>query len=170
MQYQALITHFWASGTFWVTVAVIIFFLLVRKKLAAGIFGILDARTKAIQAALDEATALKEEAQAMLADAKLKQAQANEDAKHLLSTAHAEAQRIAAEIAADAQAAAKRREQMALDRIKAAELSAIKDVQNIAIDVATAASAAFLRAHVGAELDAGLIDKAIGASPASLRG
>lgn len=170
MEYHALIAHFWMNGTFWVAVAVVIFFALVWKKLWSAIFGILDARTQSIQAALDEAEALKQEALKMLADAKQQQLQANEDARHILDSAHSEALRIAAEIAAEAQAAAKRREQMALDRIKAAETAALKEVQTVAIDIATAATAAILHETVSNDLDARLIDKAISASPAALHG
>lgn len=169
MEYHALIAHFWTDGTFWVAVAVVIFFIFVWKKLSKAVLDILDSRTKAVQASLDEAAQLKQEAEAMLADAKKKQAQADEDAKHILSTARAEAQMLAAEIAASAEASARRREQMALDRIKAAEASALKDVRNLAIDVATSASAAFLHEQNTPEVDARLVDQAIGATSSALR-
>ena len=169
MEYHALIAHFWTDGTFWVAVAVVLFFIFIWKKLIRAILNILDARTKAIQEALDEAEKLKLEAEAMLADAKRKQAQANEDAKHILSTAHAEAQRLAAEIAAAAEASAHRREQMALDRIKAAEAAALREVRNVAIDTATAAAAAFLHDRVDDNIDADFIDQAIGGTASALR-
>lgn len=169
MEYHALVARFWTEGTFWVTVAVVIFFVLIWKKLARAVLNILDSRTKSIQDALDEATKLKAEAEAMLVDAKQKQAQANEDARLILSTVKAEAERLATEIAAAAEASARRREQMALDRIKAAEASALQDVRNTALDVATAAASAFLHERLSEETDSQLIDQAIGATSSALR-
>lgn len=169
MEYHALNASFWTDGTFWVTVAVVIFFILVWKKLAKAVLGILDARSKAVQDSLDEANRLKQEAEAMLADAKAKQQQATEDAKHILSMAQAEAQQFAAEIAASAAASARRREQMALDRIKAAEAAALRDVRNLAIDTATSASVTFLRERMGEEVDERLVDQAIGQTSSALR-
>lgn len=169
MEYHALIAHFWTDGTFWVAVAVVLFFIFIWKKLVKAVLNILDSRAKAIQDALDEAEKLKAEAEAMLVDAKQKQAQANLDAQHILSTAQAEAQRLAAEIAAAAEASARWREQMALDRIKAAETAALKEVRNVAIDVATAATSAFLHDHLSQATDSGLVDQAIGATSSVLR-
>nr|WP_295744055.1 F0F1 ATP synthase subunit B [uncultured Acidocella sp.] len=170
MQYDALQAQFWAHGTFWVFIAIVIFAVIAGRKVLQGIGGLLDARTKAVQAALDEAAQLKAEAEAMLAEAKQKQAQAQEDARHILATAHAEAQRLAAELAAEAQATAQRREKMALERIQAAESAAVKEVRAAAIDIATAASAALLRDSVSNDTDAALIDHAITALPKALRG
>lgn len=169
MEYHALVANFWKDGTFWVAVAVVLFLVFVWRKLSKAFLNILDSRSKAIQDALDEAQTLKAEAEAMLADAKQKQVQASEDAKRILSTAHAEAQRLAAEIAAAAEAAASNREKMALVRIKAAEASALRDVRNVAIDTATAAAQSFLRDRVGQGADAEFVDQAIVAVPAALR-
>ncbi|MBU6426035.1 MAG: F0F1 ATP synthase subunit B [Rhodospirillales bacterium] len=170
MEYQALHSHFWVSGTFWVFVAVAIFAVLAGRKVMGAVGGILDDRTHAVRAALDEAAQLKAEAEAILADAKQKQAQAAEDAKQILANAHTEAQRFAAELAAEADATARRRERMAMERIEAAETTAVKEVRAAAIDIATAASAAILRDTVSNDTDASLIDHAITALPKALRG
>jgi F-type H+-transporting ATPase subunit b len=170
MEYDALYANFWAHGTFWVFIAILIFALLAGRKVVAAVVGILDSRTLAVQAALDEAAQLKAEAEAMLADAKQKQVQAAEDAKHILATAHAEAQRLAAELAAEATANAQRRERMAVERIAAAQAAAVKEVRAVAIDIATTVSAAILRDNVSNDADAALIDHAITALPRALRG
>ncbi|HTQ72263.1 MAG TPA: F0F1 ATP synthase subunit B, partial [Acidocella sp.] len=81
MEYEALNANFWAHGTFWVFIAIVIFAVLAGRKVLGAIASLLDARTKAVQAALAEAAQLKQEAEAILADAKRKQAQASEDAK-----------------------------------------------------------------------------------------
>ncbi len=169
MQYQALHTAFWGYGAFWVLLAVLIFAALAGRRIWAAITKILDARTQGVREALEEAARLKAEAQAMLDNARAAQAQAVQDAKQIVESAHAAAVRMAEELAADAKAAAKWRERMALERIAAAELSAVRDVRAAAIDVATAATGAMLREHFTAQADAGMIDAAIAGVPEALR-
>lgn len=170
MEYQALSgAAFYTHGSFWVLVAVVIFAIVAGKKIGAAVTALLDARAEAVSTALAEAAQLKTEAEALLADAKARQVQAEEDAKQILATAHVEAASLAAGLAADAQATAKRRERMALDRIAAAEASAVAEIRAAAIDIATSASAALLRDSFGADADAALIDRAIAGTVGALR-
>lgn len=168
MEYHALTLAPWLTGTFWVTMAVLVFAVLFGRKIGVPVGGMLDARATAVRTALDEAAALKAEAEALLADAKQRQAQAIADARQILASAHAEAERMSEELAAEAQATAKRRERMALDRIDAAEKAALHEVRSIAIDVATAASTQALRNGFAANAGAAMIDTAITGIPAAL--
>ncbi len=169
MEYQAFNSAPWEHGSFWVAVAIIIFIVLFAKKIIVPITAMLDARTNAVRAALDEAAKLKAEAEAMLVAAKARQAQAIEDAKEIIAHAEAEATRTRLELAAEARAMTKRRERLALDRIAAAEKAALEEVRNVAIDVATSASTQLLKAGFAAETDLGMIDRAIAGIPAALR-
>ncbi|MDE8346874.1 MAG: F0F1 ATP synthase subunit B [Acidocella sp.] len=169
MQYEAMSAVPWAHGAFWVFIAIVIFAGLAGRKIAKALTNMLDARTEGVRLALDEAAALKREAEAMLAEAKAAQAQARKDAADILAYARAEAARITAALAAEAQASAARRERMALERIGAAEAQALVDVRNVAIDIATAASAAMLRDGLDSGADAAMIDHAIAGIPAALR-
>ncbi len=169
MEYQAFYGPFWHHGVFWVLVAVVLFAIFAGRAIARAITTLLDARTEGVREALDEAARLKAEAEAMLAQAKAAQAQAAEDARTILASAHDQAERMAAELAADAQAAAKWRERMAMERIAAAEANAVKDVRAAAIDIATAAAQSILRESFSAEADSGMVDNAIAALPAALR-
>ncbi len=169
MEYQALSFTPWAHGSFWVFVAVVIFMVLAGRKIAAPVAAMLDARAQSVRDALEEAARLKEEAQALLADAKARQVQATEDAKQILASAQAEAARMSAELAEEAQATAARRERLALERIAAAEAAAVKDVRAAAIDIATAASAQILRDGFSADGDAARLDQAIASIPTALR-
>jgi F-type H+-transporting ATPase subunit b len=169
MEYHALVIHFWQTGTFWVAVAVFIFFAAISGKAWSLATGILDKRAETIRTALDEAAILKAEAEAMLADARQRQAQAIEDAAKIIDLANAEAARMADELAKDARAVARRRERMALDRVAAAEKAALADVRNVAIDVATTAVAEMLRTGYAADTEPAQIDRAIAAIPAALR-
>jgi F-type H+-transporting ATPase subunit b len=169
MQYEALTSLPWAHGTFWVFIALVIFALIAGRKIIGAVTSMLDARAASVSAALTEAAQLKQEAEAILADAKARQVQATEDARQILASAKAEAARLAASLAADAEASAKRRERMALERIAAAEASALNEVRAVAIDVATSVSAAVLGETFGADADAAILDHAIAAVPAALR-
>jgi F-type H+-transporting ATPase subunit b len=169
MEYQAFHANPWQHGSFWVAVAIVIFALLFWRKIAVPFVGMLDARTNAVREALDEAARLKAEAEAMLKDAQARQEQAQADAKQILAMAHDEAARLTAALAEEAQATAKRRERMALQRIEAAEKSAVNDVRSAAIDIATAATAQILRAGLDADSGAAMIDNAILGVPAALR-
>jgi len=161
---------FYEHGSFWVLIAVVIFALVAGKQIGRIIGAMLDERGAAVSAALAEASQLKAEAQAMLAEARKRQAQAELDAKTILETAHVEATSLAASLAAEAEASAKRREKMAIERIAAAEASAIAEIRATAIDIATAASTALLADTFGPQADAALIDRAIAAAPAAFRG
>ncbi len=168
MEYHALTFAPWLTGTFWVAMAVLVFAVLFGKKIGIPLGGMLDARATAVRTALDEAAALKAEAEAMLADAKQRQTQAIADAKQILASAHAEAERMSEELADEAEATAKRRERMALDRIAAAEQAALHEVRSIAIDVATAAASQALRNGFAANEGGAMIDHAIAGIPAAL--
>jgi F-type H+-transporting ATPase subunit b len=169
MEYQALHAVPWQHGSFWVFIAIVIFAVVFARKIITPINTMLDSRAEAVRAALAEAAQLKAEAQAMLADAKARQDQANKDATDILESARHEAARMAEDLLKEAEATAKRRERLALDRIAAAEKAAIDDVRATAIDVATAASAALLRTGFASDTDQAAIDQAITAIPAALR-
>ena len=76
--------------------------------------------------------------------------------------------RLTRAFAAEAEASARRREQMALDRIAAAEKAAVDEVRLTAVDVATAAARQVIAEGLSAESDSRLIDHAIAQMPGAL--
>ncbi|MGC8477820.1 MAG: F0F1 ATP synthase subunit B [Acetobacteraceae bacterium] len=160
---------FFGESRNWVGIAFFLFFILFGRKLWAALAGLLDARAEAVRKELDEAAALRREAETLLVDARKQREQALADAKALVEGARAEAQRLSAAAAAEAEASAKRREQMALDRIAAAEKAAVDDVRMIAADVATVAARAVIASDLTATQDQVLVDRAIADLPAALR-
>ncbi len=159
---------FFADPRTWVAISFIIFFALFGRKLWQVIAGMLDQRAIAVRAELSAAQRLREEAEAMLTQARASRDAALAEAKALLAGARTEAERAATQAAADAQAAAKRREQTAMDRIAAAEKAALDQVRIAAAEVAGEAAAKVLREHLGAAQDAPLIDRAIATLPGAL--
>ena len=75
---------------------------------------------------------------------------------------------MSAAATAEAEASAKRREQMAVDRIAAAEKAAVDDVRLAAAEVATTAARQVIAEGLSAEADARLIDHAITQLPSAL--
>ena len=116
----------------------------------------------AVRAELEEAQRLRQEAEALLADAAARREAALKDAAALLAGAKAEAARLAAAAEEEARLAAERRERMALDRIAAAEKAAVDDVRHAAAEIAAAAAARVIRQELTAQDDGALIDRAIG--------
>ncbi len=168
MEYLAFHTRFWSVGTFWVTVAVVLFLAVFGRRLLAGIFGAVDSRSHAIQDGLDEAQRLRREAEAMLLEAQNRQAEALRTAQEMLDHARARAERLTQELAQAAADTQARREQMVIDRIRAAEANAIKEVRAAAASLAVEAASRIMRDTFDAEQDAPSIDRAIANLPTAL--
>ena len=161
-------TSLFAEPRNWVALAFIVFFLLFGRKLWGAITALLDDRAAKIRAELDEAARLRTDAEAMLKDAQARREAAIVEAKQLLDGAKVEAARLAQATADEAEAAARRREQMAMDRIAAAEKAAVDEVRTTAAEVATVAARQVIADGLSAEADGGLIDQAIAQLPAAL--
>lgn len=165
MEHEA---SFFAEPRNWVVVAFVLFFVLFGKKIWGPLSGMLDARGVAVKAELEEASRLRREAESMLRDAEKQRTDALAEAKALINGAQHEAARLSAAASAEAEASAKRREQMAMDRIAAAEKAAVDDVRLAATDVATSAARQVIAGNLTIEADAALIDQAISQLPTAL--
>lgn len=159
---------FFAEPRNWVVLAFFLFFVLFGKKLWGALAAILDARAVVVKAELEEAAKLRREAESMLRDAEKQRIDALTEAKALIQGAQHEAARLSAAAAAEAEISAKRREQMAMDRIAAAEKAAVDDVRLAAADVATTAARQVISQGLSADADARLIDQAINQLPVVL--
>jgi len=160
---------FFANPENWVAISIIIFVVLFGRKIWTALTQMLDDRTNAIRAELEEASRLRAEAEAMLRDAQARRDAALAEATQLLEGAKAEAQRVAAAAAADAEASARRRERMAIDRIAAAEKAAVDEVRMTAAEIATVAAQQVIADTLTPDADARLVEQAIGQLPGALR-
>lgn len=122
----------------------------------------LDDRAAGIQSDLDEARALREEAQSLLASYERKQREVQEQSDRIVTAARADAEAAAVKARSDLESSITRRLQAAEDQIGNAEQKAVKAVRDEAIAVAIAAA----RETIGkgmAQSDAGaMIDASIG--------
>ncbi len=136
----------------WVYVSLTIFFLLTifvakaPRKIAAG----LDARIAETRRQLDEAKAVRAEAEALLADAKARQQAAASDAAAIVAHAESEAGQLVAKAQADADTLIERRRRMAEDKIEAAERQAVAGVRQAAADAAAKAARSVIASQLSA--------------------
>ena len=152
-----------AEPEFWVAVAFLIFVgILVYVGVPKMLLGALDDRAKRVQAELDEARRLKEEAQKLLAEYKAKQRQADEEAVAIIEGAKAEAERIAAESKTKMEEFVARRTKMAETKIAQAEAQAVADVRAAAAEAAVTAAEKILTSTVKGKVADDLLARGIG--------
>ena len=125
----------------WVAIAFVIFlmglgYLRVHSKAGEA----LDRRQARIKAELDEASRLREEAEAVLAEFERKARAVESEAEAIIAGARTEAERIAAEARQRMEEFVARRSKIAESKIAQAEAQALADVRAAAADVAVAAA------------------------------
>ncbi|HUI98447.1 MAG TPA: ATP F0F1 synthase subunit B [Xanthobacteraceae bacterium] len=129
------------EAEFWVAVAFVIFIgVLVRLGAPRLIAGALDDRAARIKAELDEATRLRQEAQALLADYQRRRQEADREAEAIIVAAKGEAERLAADAKTKVEEFVARRTKTAETKIAQAEAQAVADVRAAAADAAVAAA------------------------------
>lgn len=153
---------------FWVAIAFVIFVVLAFKKASQAITGMLDQRAERIRQELDEAQRLREDAQSTLAGYQRRQRDALKEAEAIIAHAREEAERIRTQSTRDLEAALKRRESQAMDRIAQAEAQALAEVRNLTVDIAIAASRRLLAENIAAAQADTLIDQSIAELPKHL--
>ena len=146
----------------WVALAMTVLILVaIWKKVPAMITGGLDSNIAEIRKQLDEAKALRAEAEALRQEYADKIAGAEKDAAAMIEHAQHEADAIVAKAEADTKALIKRREKMAEDKIAAAERGAVAELRAKAANAATQAARQLIAANHNAKADKGLVDEAI---------
>jgi F-type H+-transporting ATPase subunit b len=150
------------SPGMWVALAMTVLILvMVWKKVPGTIMGGLDSQIATIRTQLDEAKALRAEAEALRAEYSDKIANAEKDAAAMIDHAKGEAQAIVAKAAADSKALIARREKMAEDQIAAAERAAVDALRAKAASAATQAARDLIVQGHDAKADKALVDEAI---------
>lgn len=146
----------------WVALAMsVLIGILLWKKVPGAITSGLDSSIAQIKQQLEEAKALRAEAEALRKEYADKIAGAEKDAAAMLEHAKHEAEAIVAKAEADTSAVIARREKMAEDKIAAAERAAVDELRGRAAQAATAAARSLIAAQHGAKADKALVDEAI---------
>ncbi len=122
------------------SILIAMFGLKAHRQIIAG----LDAQIAETRKALDEAAAIRKEAEALLADAKHKQAAKRGRCRRARRSRQGRSRAIVAKAEADTAALVARREKMAHDKIGAAERAAVDALRARAASAATAAAGALI--------------------------
>ena len=154
---------------FVVLIAFLLFIgVLVYFKVPGLLMGLLDKRAETIKSELDEAKALREEAQTILASYERKQKEVAEQSERIIANAKKEAQAAAEQAKEDLKLSIARRVAAAEEQIASAEASAVKQVRDRAISAAVAAAADVVSAKTTAADQNKLVDDAIAEVKAKL--
>jgi F-type H+-transporting ATPase subunit b len=149
------------DAEFWTGLALVVFVLLLVVLKVPGAAGkALDAKAAKIQADLDEAKQLREEAQALLHSLKAQREQTEKLAGEMLANAAAEAKRLEVEAKAKLEEQIKRRAELAERRIANAEAQAAAEVRAAAADLATSMAETVLTARLAGAKSDPLVDAA----------
>ncbi|MCG6901665.1 MAG: F0F1 ATP synthase subunit B [Rhodobacter sp.] len=151
-----------ANTNFIVLLAFLLFVgILIYLKVPGMLGGMLDKRAEAIRADLDEAKALREEAQTVLASYERKQREVAEQSQRIIDHAREEARVAAEQAKVDLGASMTRRIAAAEDQIASAQARVIKEVRDQAVQVAIAAAREVIAKQMTAADGNKLVDEAI---------
>jgi F-type H+-transporting ATPase subunit b len=151
-----------SNTNFVVLIAFLLFIgVLFYFKVPGLLGGKLDERADGIKSELDEARALREEAQTLLASYERKQKEVQEQSERIIATAREEATIAADKAKEDLKKSIARRLAAAEDQIASAEAAAIRDVRDQAIAIAVAAAKDVIAKQMSAADGNKLIDDAI---------
>jgi len=151
----------WLDNTFFTAVAFFVFIgAMIYFKLPALIAKTLDGRIEKIEADLDQAKQLREDAQALLAEYERKRIAAESEAEDIISAAEEEAERMAEEAKISLEDLIKRRTKSVEDKIAQAEAQAVAEVRARSAEVAIEAARLLLSEQMAEKGDR-LVDDAI---------
>jgi F-type H+-transporting ATPase subunit b len=150
------------NTNFIVLLAFIVFIgVLIYFKVPGMVAGMLDRRAEGIKADLDEARALREEAQSILASYERKQKDVAEQADLIVEHAKRDAAAAAEAAKQDLKASIARRLAAAEEQIQSAQNAAVKEVRDTAVSVAVGAAKDLIASQMTAADGNKLIDDAI---------
>jgi F-type H+-transporting ATPase subunit b len=155
-------TELLSDSHFWIGVAFVIFAgILVRFGVPKLLVGMLDDQAAKVRHQLDEATRLREESQALLASIVTQRQDAERMAAEMLANAELEAKRLQVEAQAKLEEQIVRRQTLAERKIATAEAAAAAEVKAAAGELAAQmAEAVLIGRATGAKSDP-LIDRAV---------
>src|SRR5271155_1214562 len=148
--------EFWVAVAFVILLGVFAYYGIHRTVLKT-----LDHRSDRIKAELDDARRLKDEAAKLLAEYQARHPSAEREARDIIESAKAEAERIAREAKAKMEDFVARRTKTSESKIALAEAQAVADVRAAAADAAIAAASTILSQSVKGQLADDLLSKGI---------
>jgi len=146
----------------WIAIGMVVFFaILIRAKVPGMAVKALDDRGAKIQAELNEALRLREEAQALLASIKTEREAAERLGAEIIANAEEDARRLRADAQAKLEDQIQRRRAMAERRIANAEVQAALDVKAAAAEAAADLAERVLAERLQGMTADPLVDRAV---------
>ena len=145
----------------WVALGFIIFIAIVWRKVGSALSDLLDNRVNKIKNELAEAETLRIEAEKELKKFQVMQNEAVEDAKRIIADAQEAAERIRNAAVEKAKESIKRRENQAKAKIAASEAAVLAELKMRATSIAISASKEILISELNDELNSSIIDESI---------
>jgi F-type H+-transporting ATPase subunit b len=146
----------------WIAIGMVVFFaILIRAKVPGAAMKALDDRAAKIQAELNEALRLREEAQALLVSIKHEREAAERLGAEIIANAEADAKRMRAEAQVRLEEQIQRRRAMAERRIANAEVQAALDVKAAAAEAAADLAERLLADRLQGMTSDPLVDRAV---------
>jgi F-type H+-transporting ATPase subunit b len=155
---------------FWIMIALVVFIIILWRANAHSVAAkALDDAGAKVQARLDEAKHLGEEAKALLDQINVQRAETERQATAMLEAAAVEAERLRTEAAKDLEDDIRRMRDLATRKIAVAEALATAEVKAAAADLAGHAAETVLAARVAAAGADPLIDSGLAGLAAGFR-
>jgi F-type H+-transporting ATPase subunit b len=150
------------AGSFVALAMIVVFLIMLWVGAPRTIAGILDQRIVGIRKQLDEARALREEAQKLRDEYARKAREADEEVAKLRTSAERQAEEIVAKAEADASALIERHKVIAAEKIATAERAAVEELRAKVATAAAAAAQQLIAEQHGEAADRKLADQIIG--------
>lgn len=149
------------DATFWVGLSFILFVAAIYKPVSKFVLNALDGRTRRIQAELDEALRLKEEAQSLLSTYERNQKEMSAQASEIISHAEKEAARITEESKQALEDSLNKRVELSMQKIAAYEANVMQEIRNNAIDIAISTVRSIVAENMHGEVAEKLVSQAV---------
>lgn len=152
----------------WTGIALLVIVLVAIKFARVPLQRWLDSEIGKIRNELEQAKALRAEAEALLISYKTKEQEALKEATELVAQAEREAEHLRVAAAKELEENLARHAQQAADRIAQAQAEAVAEVRRAVIELAATASAQILREQMSGAQAQSYLDKVIADLPAQL--
>lgn len=155
--------EFWVAVSFFIFIGVLVY-LGVHKKVASE----LDARALRISKELEEARRLREEAEKLLNDYRRKLGDVVTEVDNIIALAGKQAETFAAETRQSLKEHVDRRIKLAEEKIARAEMEAVRELRNDAVDIAIASAQNLIAAKLTPDRAKKLVSESIKALKSNL--
>ncbi len=151
----------------WTIITFVVVLVVLKAKVWGPLLQALDDRERSIREALESADRAREEAQAQQAEHAKRMAEAETQARQIISEAREAAERVAQQVATDAREEAERTAQRAREAIESDKRAALAELRREVADMAVGAAGVILNAELNAERNRKLADDFIASLPES---